>query len=166
MIAVDRFRSDDEAAGYLAAAIDADGCVYFGRGENAKTGKKWTQRRVIFTVTDPELVDTVADACDRFDIGYHRSDRPNSSGNPAHKHTYTLEITAGHALRRFDEVVILRHPGKREKLQECLDSFQMKGRCSGCGQPWDERTEGCEQCRTRHRYRDTVRPDGLLRRVG
>lgn len=158
------FRSNDEAAGWLGAFIDGEGCVYFGTGVNERTGKRWTHRRVVVTVTDPELIDAMAAACDLLGIRYSCSDRPGQ--DPTRKHRWTCEITAGHALRRFAAVVTLRHPGKVEKLAVCLASFQHAGRCSGCDMPYDQRTVGCGACSSRHGYRNRERPDGLLRRVG
>lgn len=114
------FASDDEAAGYLAAMIDGEGCVTW---RAPTSGGTKVARRVEIYNTDTEIIAAVLAACERLGIGAHAIERHHD--NPRWKRSYIVTIGRRRGLERLASMVRLRAPGKREKLEQAVESYRL-----------------------------------------
>jgi hypothetical protein len=142
-----------EAALYLAAYIDGEGCVYFRRCTLA-SGKHHQARVVTISSTDPELADAVCICLAILGIDFFRGSRPPAT--PTRKPVSVIEIRRGAAMWRLRQIVPIQSARKRQRLDEALLSYRGL-HCAGCGCLHDEETAGCTNCRKRHYFRAASR---------
>lgn len=137
-----------EAAVYMAALIDGEGCVSLC---TLKIGPSAGSVRRVVTIgmTDEALIDLAAELYTQLGITFSRHDKAMPAPR---KHVWTIAVQARASLERLAEVVPIRHPEKRAKLQAVLDSFPDRV-CKPCGAPLDQRSRGCSACRDRHKMR-------------
>lgn len=147
-ISAEKF-SKREAALYLAAYIDGEGCVYFRKAILAN-GKLHQARVVTITSTDKELADAVANCFGILGIHCSRLTRPAPHGR--NKPRYIVEVRRGADMFRIRQLVPIQHGEKRRKLDEALETYRGL-HCFGCGVLHDERTKGCVNCNKRHYFR-------------
>lgn len=107
-----------DPAAYLAGLIDADGCVFALSVREDGTYRGGT-RHVQFCNTDPALIQAAEACCRDLDLPFTLGIKSRQRG-PAMR---TLFITGRENLERFRELVPLRSPAKRQKLDELLASY-------------------------------------------
>lgn len=139
---MDSFVSDEQAAAWLAAFIDGEGCVYV-KSYVRKGRTKWL-RLMTVTNTELDLIEAAAEACDLLGITYTRGEGP-PKGDPKHKYRYWLEVQGQLGFRILRNSVPMRSTRKVEKLDQILATYTHSPR--GARNPrvvgtCDE--EGCE----------------------
>ena len=98
----------EQAAAYLAAMIDGEGCVEYGPLPNAK--KSW-RRRVRITNTSPGIISAIEDACRVLDLHYTKHERAGTR-----KQAWEINFP-GPSITRMAEILRLADDGKRERLR-------------------------------------------------
>jgi hypothetical protein len=144
--------SKEQAAAYVAAFVDGEGCVYFIK-KILSNGHHHQARVITITNTDPSLIEAVKACFDILGIEYSTSDRPGQTEN--RKHRYVIDIRKGPAMWRFRALIPLQSPAKRASLDRALASYRGL-HCKGCGCLHDEYTDGCLNCRKRHYFRERI----------
>jgi hypothetical protein len=140
--------TDAEAAAYLAALVDGEGCISFSLLKSGASAGD-VRRVIVIGMTDKPIIDLAAALYDRFGIRYTRHDR-QPKGN--RKHVWVISIQARAGIERFAEIVPIQHPAKREKLTAILAGYRPMA-CLRCGAPLEQRTRGCSACQDRHKMR-------------
>lgn len=142
---------EETLRGWISGLFDAEGCASMSSGINAKTGKKWTNRRLTLGMADLDAIDTLSEGLERLGVKHFRSETGGSAGKVRMYHVW---ITGQAGIRRFSELMTLSCHNKNKRMAQILDSFTQKGICAKCGVLWAEMTEGCDSCRTRLGYRE------------
>ena len=109
--------TEREAAYYLAAMIDGEGCVTW---PPLPTGRAMGARCVAIVNTDPFLIRATCKALDRLKINWHTYDYARKPPRKACTH---IHITGRQNLERLLEMVPLKAPSKRWKLIGCIQSY-------------------------------------------
>lgn len=141
----------EQAAAYLAAMIDGEGCIYYRRVK-LPDGHNQQARVITFTNTDRELVDAVVHCMSLLGIE-HSKVTTSQREDKGYKRTWTVEIRKGAAMWRFREQVPIQTKRKIARLDGALETYRGL-HCHGCGCLHDEKTDGCTNCRKRHYFRD------------
>jgi hypothetical protein len=112
---------------------------------------------VAVTNTDLTLIAVVSEALTTLGIEHSVYFRPRADAS--RKDVRVIEVRKGPAMSRFGELVPIRAPEKRRKLDEALASYRGL-HCFGCGCLHDEMTPGCTNCRKRHAMRKRPKSGG------
>jgi beta-phosphoglucomutase-like phosphatase (HAD superfamily) len=116
-----------DAAPYLAAMIDGEGCVRF----NAEAHR----RSVFISNTDPALIEACEQCCRLLGITYHVRWREPSHGK---KKRYAHLTITGRA--NFETLLTLpiMAPAKRERLEAAVASYEHRYHRESSPPPWLE----------------------------
>jgi len=101
-----------EAAIYLAAMIDGEGCVDYRGGHSL--------RRILISNTESSIIDAILACCDALDLHTYVYEKTPA---PPRKVSWEVNITGLRSLRRLAEVVPLRSEAKAAKLDVVLASY-------------------------------------------
>lgn len=105
-----------EAAQYLAAITDGEGCVYYNQ--------KRKTRAITITNTDIDIVIAVQQCCDLLGIKYKT--KIKKSKNEKHKDCYLINIYGRENLCRFSDIVPLRSTKKQTTLNLAIGTYAPK----------------------------------------
>lgn len=110
----------DQKAAYLAAFIDGEGWVRFGRDVCRGTH---LARQIGFTNTDRALFEFVVEIA--ADLGLVFATKTIVPHNLKHSTRHNAVLIGGEkAFRKFSDIVPLRHGGKRGRLASMLASYK------------------------------------------
>jgi hypothetical protein len=148
-------RNSTEAAWYLAALVDGEGCVGSYEWKNATTGRRVARRLVTIGMCDKECIDAAARAMEILGVRFSRHEHKRKG----RRLLWVITASNFASIRRLAEALPLQHHAKRAKLEKAVAAFGQQ--TCVCGVPWDQRTPGCQNCRDRHKYRRRREREGF-----
>ena len=111
--------TEEEAAAYLGALIDGEGCVSYS---HRRASGQMHNRMVQICNSEDDLIMAIVEACDVLGIRFRFYDYM-----AAGRKTMTVVISHREGFERIAEKVILRSERKRKKLEEILASYLEPG---------------------------------------
>lgn len=113
------FTSDEQAAGYLAAIIDGEGCV----AVRHRIPGRSIGRSVQISNTEPSIITATVEACERLGIECRVACTERTQ---SWKPIYRVTITGRANYQRLQERVTLRSELKAARLEYALSSYTVK----------------------------------------
>ena len=114
-----KFETKEEAAAYLSAMIDGEGCVEFRKMNTAKNA--W-RHRVRINNTSPGIIEAVESASLALDVPYTKH-VTHGTNKPGWEINYP-----GPSIVKLSKVVRLADEGKAERLTLCVQYVKQGGR--------------------------------------
>lgn len=108
----------EQAAPYLAALIDGEGCVY--SGPVIPGTHRVHKRSIQIAVTEWDIIEAAASCCDHLGIRYTVTESRRQEPN---RPVYTLMISARHNLQLVQDLVPIQLMRKRARLAQALASY-------------------------------------------